>query len=100
VRLRTPTDIGLAIRERRRALGLLQATLAKKVGVGRQWIIAIERGKRRAELGLILRTLEVLGIALHTGEPATQRTSEPTPASMVSIDAVVAAHRRRVGGKP
>jgi DNA-binding XRE family transcriptional regulator len=33
--VRTPTALGLLIRERRRALGLDQQALAKKVGVSR-----------------------------------------------------------------
>jgi len=99
MRLRTPTDIGLAIRERRRSLRLSQATLAKRVGVGREWIIEIEKGKRRAELGRVLRTLEVLGLVLRTEEPASVRPAEATPATAVSIDAVIAAHRKRPGNK-
>lgn len=61
---RTPTDLGLIIRDRRRALGLDQAALARRVGVSRQWIVEMERGKPRAEVGLVLRTLSALGIRL------------------------------------
>lgn len=64
--LRTPTDIGALIRQRRNDTGMDQATLAKKVGVSRWWIHEIERGKPRAELGLVLRTLTVLGVTLST----------------------------------
>ena len=60
----TPADIGAFIRERRKALGIDQKTLADRVGVGRTWIIAIEKGKTRAELGLVLRTLRALDIAV------------------------------------
>ncbi len=38
-------------------LGLDQASLATRVGVSRQWIVAVEAGKARAEVGLVLRTL-------------------------------------------
>ena len=62
--LRTPIDLGSAIRDRRRRLNLDQEELAKQVGVSRKWIIDVEKGKPRAEIGLILRTLEVLGIRL------------------------------------
>ena len=57
-------DLGLAIRERRRALRLDQAALAKRVGVSRQWISDIERGKPRAELALVLRTLKELDLEI------------------------------------
>lgn len=56
----TARDIGALIRQRRRELGLGQDELASKVGVSRQWIVAIERGKPGAALGLVLRTLGAL----------------------------------------
>jgi y4mF family transcriptional regulator len=64
MRARSPKDIGLIIRDRRRGLGLDQATLAKRIGVSRQWVVEIERGKPRAEVGLVLRALGALGIRL------------------------------------
>jgi HTH-type transcriptional regulator/antitoxin HipB len=95
MRLRTARDIGLAIRERRRSLGLDQKTLAKRVGVSRQWIIEAEKGKRRAALELILRTLDALGLALRTEVSPAKLPSGTTPAAAVSLDSVIAAHRRR-----
>ena len=62
--IRSPLDLGLIIRQRRRDLGLNQTELASRVGVGRQWIVAIEHGKARAELGLVLRTLAALNLTL------------------------------------
>jgi HTH-type transcriptional regulator/antitoxin HipB len=62
--LRNATDVGLVIRERRRALGLDQATLAQRIGVSRQWVVEIERGKPRAEVALVLTALRVLGLAV------------------------------------
>ena len=64
MQIRTPLDLGLAIRDRRRKLKLSQAELARKVGVGRQWVVAIEHGKSRAELGLVLRTVSALDLPL------------------------------------
>jgi len=63
--IQTPKELGLAIRSRRKELGWDQATLAKQVGVTRQWVIEIEKGKPRAELGLALRALRVLGLSLN-----------------------------------
>jgi HTH-type transcriptional regulator / antitoxin HipB len=60
----TTADIGGVIRMRRRELGLDQHELAAMVGVSRQWVLAIERGKDRADLSLVLRTLRVLGLAI------------------------------------
>jgi HTH-type transcriptional regulator/antitoxin HipB len=98
MRLRTPTDVGLTIRERRRKLGLDQRTLAERVGVSRQWIVAVEQGKRRAELGLVLRTLDRLGIVLRADDPepgARPAAVEPLAGAQADIDQVVEAHRTR-----
>ena len=60
--VRTARALGLLVRERRRELGLNQAELAARAGVGRQWIVGIERGKPRAQIELLLATLQVLGL--------------------------------------
>lgn len=70
MRIQSPVDLGLSIRERRRELQLDQKTLAERVGVSRQWIIDIEHGKPRAEIGLVLRTLRELDIHLDATTPA------------------------------
>jgi HTH-type transcriptional regulator/antitoxin HipB len=62
--IRTPSDLGTALRGRRRALGLGQAQLAERIGVARQWVVKIEAGKSTAELGLVLRALAALGMEL------------------------------------
>jgi HTH-type transcriptional regulator/antitoxin HipB len=54
--LRTPLEIGLYVRERRKQLQWTQGVLAEKVGVSRQWIGELEAGKERVELGLVLKT--------------------------------------------
>ena len=59
---RNATDIGLIMRERRRKLGLDQGELARRIKVSRQWIVEIEKGKPRAEIGLVLRALDALEI--------------------------------------
>jgi HTH-type transcriptional regulator/antitoxin HipB len=100
MRLRTPTDIGLLIRETRRARGLDQAELARRVGVSRQWIIGIEKGKGRADLSLVLRTVEALGIALRSDEPSSAKTRKPSSAVIVSVDDILAAHRGRRSRSP
>ncbi len=91
--LRTPADIGATIRERRRSLGWDQATLAARVGVSRLWVNQVERGKPGAALGLVLRTLATLGIALDAMIPTADR--EPPSIITPDIDAIVAAARRR-----
>ena len=91
--LRTPQDIGAIVRQRRRELRLDQRTLAELASVSRQWIIDCEKGKPRAELALVLRTLSVLGVRLIAGtEPAK---SEKSAAKAPDIDAIVLAARKK-----
>ena len=95
--VRTPGDLGLAIRERRKALGLDQQELAKKVGVSRLWIIEIEKGKPRAEIGLVMRTLLALDLELRIStEPTTAPVKRRTGAvSVPDLDAIVRKARVR-----
>ena len=88
MRIRTPLDLGLAIRDRRRKLKLSQTELARKAGVGRQWVVAIEHGKSRAELGLVLRTLAALDLPL-TIDPDPRRLPSSGDMEPVDIDAIV-----------
>lgn len=92
MRIRSPSELGALIRSRRRQLGLGQSALAEKVGVSRQWIIEIEKGKSRAAIGLILRTLNALGILLDArNEPAEKAKIS---ASKVDLDAIIEAARK------
>ena len=90
MQIRTPLDLGLAVRDRRRKLKLSQTELARKAGVGRQWIVAIEHGKSRAELGLVLRTLSALDLPL-TIDPGARRLPSSDDIDPVDIDAIVNA---------
>ncbi|MCA1544343.1 MULTISPECIES: type II toxin-antitoxin system Y4mF family antitoxin [Bradyrhizobium] len=84
--IRTPGDLGAVIRDRRKRLKLDQATLAKRIGVSRQWVIEVEHGHPRAELALVLRALDVLGIPVdvNSGGPTSRGST-----SAVDINAIV-----------
>lgn len=71
--LKTPLDIGLLIRSRRRAHGLGQADLAKRVGVSRRWLNQVEAGKPGASIGLILQTLAALNTQLLVREEGSEK---------------------------
>ncbi len=59
---RNAEQLGRAIRLKRLEKGLSQQALAETIGVGRKWIIHLESGNSRAELGLILKALDALDI--------------------------------------
>lgn len=91
-----PIDLGLVIRARRKQLGLDQRALAERVGVSRQWIIAIEQGKPSAELGLVLRTLRELGVRLEVSSPEAERRLRARPAAAaIDLDAIVERARAK-----
>ena len=67
MRIRNAKEIGALVRENRLKLKLSQAQLAERVGVSRLWIVLLEKGKNTAQLGLVLRTLDILGLSLEMG---------------------------------
>ncbi|MFW5717863.1 MAG: helix-turn-helix domain-containing protein [Spirochaetota bacterium] len=77
----------------RTARGPGQRELAKLVGVSRQWIVEIEHGKFRAEVGLVLQTLRALGLELSVTKPAPDpvRSSPDSP----DLDALISRTRER-----
>jgi HTH-type transcriptional regulator/antitoxin HipB len=90
--IRTPLELGATIKDCRRRLHLGQHDLAAKVGVSRQWVIDVEKGKPGTEIGLIFRALAVLGITLHVGEGAPP--AKKTAADVADIDTIIAKARR------
>lgn len=69
---RDAADTAAVIRATRRAHGLTQAELAERAGVGRQWLVALEKGHERAEQGKVVAVLHALGLTLsvHQDVPA------------------------------
>ncbi|KQR08203.1 XRE family transcriptional regulator [Xanthomonas sp. Leaf148] len=95
--VRTPSDIGNIIRARRKRLSWDQARLANEIGVSRQWVVDIEKGKPRAELQLILRALQALGLELMLGPGVTQAPQARVPdrgtVTPINLDAIVEHNR-------
>jgi HTH-type transcriptional regulator/antitoxin HipB len=89
--IRTPADLGTLIRRTRKKLRLDQSTLANKIGVSRLWLVEIEKGKPRAEIGLILRALDALHINLTATTAASP--SRKDSGNAIDIDRIVAAAR-------
>jgi HTH-type transcriptional regulator/antitoxin HipB len=93
MQLRNSSELGGLIRETRRQRGLDQSELAQQVGVSRQWIIEIEKGKPRAAIGLILRTLNALGVRLDARTDLGKNAQKRGP--KVDLNAVIEAARKR-----
>jgi HTH-type transcriptional regulator / antitoxin HipB len=93
LRLRTPADFGALLRDRRKALGMDQAELAKAIGVSRYWVNQTERGNPGAALGNVLRALAVLGVELSTSNETP--TPEAEPVTTPDINAIIERARRK-----
>lgn len=60
--IHTAQRLGEVVAAARHELGLTQAQLAAKAGVGRRFIVDVEAGHDRAELGKVLAVLDALGL--------------------------------------
>jgi transcriptional regulator with XRE-family HTH domain len=74
LRIHTPIEIGLLVQDTRRFQGWSREQLAEQIGATRQWVRMLEGGKPRLELGLTLRALTALGIALDVTLPSHETT--------------------------
>jgi HTH-type transcriptional regulator/antitoxin HipB len=91
--VRSINDLAAAVRGRRTDLGLNQKELARRAGVSRKWIYEFEAGKPTAELGLLLRVLEVLGLSLEL-RPSDE-TARADSGDTIDLDTVLDEHRTR-----
>ncbi|HEX6808012.1 MAG TPA: helix-turn-helix domain-containing protein [Gemmatimonadaceae bacterium] len=82
--IRTASELGHLIRDRRRAATLTQEELATRIGVSRRWVVEIERGKKTAALSLVLRTLNALGIRLDA-----RQQDAPRDRSSIDLNAII-----------
>ncbi len=95
MRIRTAADLGAFIRERRTQLGMDQISLAKKAGTSRKWLVEVEQGKPRAEIGLILRTLKSLGVSVDLKAVSSHETPSINNSSAPDINSVLDALKKR-----
>ncbi len=95
MRIRTAADLGAFIRERRTKLGMDQIALAKKAGTSRKWLVEVEQGKPRAEIGLILRTLKGLGVSVDLKADSSHETPSISNARTPDINSVLNALKKR-----
>lgn len=60
----TQKEIGIAIKERRKKLGINQQTLADLASVAVNTVVAIERGEGNPQLATLLTILDTLGLQM------------------------------------
>ncbi len=59
--IKSPQDLGAALRAARKQLGLTQPQLALAAGVGVRFIVDLEGGKPTVRLDSVMRVLDALG---------------------------------------
>ena len=95
MRIRTATDLGAFIRERRTKLGMDQLELANKAGTSRKWLVEVEQGKPGAEIGLVLRTLKSLEISIDLEADSPAETPPESKAKAPDINSVLDSLKKR-----
>lgn len=79
--IRTPQDLGTAVRAARKQLGLRQPELALAAGVGIRFIVELEAGKPTVRFENVLRVIDALGgeLALLGLQPARSDADDAGP---------------------
>jgi HTH-type transcriptional regulator/antitoxin HipB len=86
--LRNANQLGSLIRIKRKEKSLSQSALAAQLGVERKWVLRLESGNPKAELGLVLKALAALGIQATLsdhGAVQPRRESVPTPSRLDEV---------------
>ena len=63
-RIYTPASLGAALKHYRHEAGLSQAELARRAGLNRTYLSALEQGKETEQLRRLLRVLKQLGVRI------------------------------------
>ena len=64
MQVQSAKEVALLVREARRSAALSQQSLADLIGASRQWVQRLEAGVPGVEIGLALRALRALGLAV------------------------------------
>ena len=95
MRIRDPIELGRIIHRRRRTLGWSQERLATAAGVGRQWVLELEKGKKGPPLDLVIHVLDTLGYTLDVGSDVA--AGAPVGSEIASFGPEADPGAKRVG---
>jgi HTH-type transcriptional regulator/antitoxin HipB len=94
--LRNAEQLGMTIRLKRKEKGLSQNQLAELLGVERKWVLRLEAGNPKAELGRVLKTLDVLSLRAHLNDKDRPLSREDHHPSTSRLDEVFRRLQRPV----
>ena len=86
--LRSAEQLGMTIRLKRKEKGLSQNRLAELLGVERKWVLRLEAGNPKAELGRVLKTLNALSLRASLSDGDRPLSREDRQASTSRLDEV------------
>lgn len=87
--------LGTRIRERRRAMGVTQAEMARRIGISASYLNLIERNKRGIAGPLLRRTATALGLRLDELDDAAERRLLETLNEVAAAPDIAALGSRR-----
>lgn len=97
ISIKTAEALGQAVRSRRLEKHLSQAALAARMGVERKWVVRLEAGNHAAEVGNVLKALQILELDVKLfvpGErPLPMNTPTLTPRASDVLSRVVSSHK-------
>jgi HTH-type transcriptional regulator/antitoxin HipB len=86
--LRSAEQLGMTIRLKRKEKSLSQNRLAELLGVERKWVLRLEAGNPKAELGLVLKTLNALSLRASLSDedrPASREDRQPSTSRLDEV---------------
>lgn len=78
-RMLTIDQLGILVRQVRKAAGLRQDQLAGVANVGLRFIVDLEAGKSTAQVGKVLQVLSILGCTVSVTPPPGLELPPPKP---------------------
>lgn len=79
--IKSPQELGKALRSARKQLGLTQPQLALAAGIGVRFIVDLEGGKPTVRLDSVLRVIEALGGVITLNGLSSSTNEIPTDGS-------------------
>lgn len=96
ITLHNAEQLGAAVRLKRKEKGLSQSGLADLLGVERKWVLRLEAGNPKAELGLVLKALNALSLRALLSDDDQPPSSKERHASTSRLDEVFRRLQRPV----
>jgi len=85
--VRTVADVSALVRGRRTDLNLSVSELARRAGVSRPWLIALEHGKAAGvDMRLVFAVLDTLGVTLNVDQPGVSGANTGLPTASADVE--------------